>query len=283
LARTVNAVLAATRILDFLQTRNRVPTGLTQIASEVGLYKGTCHDILQTLLEREYVVRDPSSRGYLLGPALVGLGELAVNDPTYVPIALEHLIEVQRSVGATCHVVQRLGEDQVQIAGRLEGQDGWALSAQVGQRFPLAVSRAAGRAFIAWEDAAERRALFARLAGRGFFAEFAGDLPGYEADLAQVRARGYALVRGFEPNLGEDAFARLAAPVFDRAGRAVLVVDVPLLGSAAAAERLSAHASRLLAATRAISVAIGGRLPADYPSELPYAPDRATEELAPLP
>jgi DNA-binding IclR family transcriptional regulator len=265
LPRTVPAVLAATRVLAVLEGRNRIPCGLTQIANEAGLYKGTCNDILHTLEAQGYVVRDRASRGYLLGPALVGLGAQAVSEPAHVQVALEHLVLVNQSASVGWHIVERAGEDQILVVGRLDAPSGFAVGARVGERFPLSFAQATGRAFIAWSDEAERGRLFERLGGEGFFREFGGDRERFEEDLAGVRSRGYALGRGFEYGLGEDAFAFLSAPVFDRSGRVALVAAMTPVGRQAEPDRLPGHAACLVATVRAISAAIGGRLPGDYP------------------
>jgi DNA-binding IclR family transcriptional regulator len=266
--RTVPAVLSAIRILAVLNDRDRIPVGLTQIAREVGMYNGTCDDILHTLESHGYVVRDPATRGYLLGPALVGLGAKAVSDPDYVQVALERLLAVRDNVRANCHLVQLVGGEELQVVGRLEVPFGLGIGAQVGQRFPIFASRAAGRAFLAWMAEDERRSLFDRFAERGFFAEFGGDRHLFEADLARVRGRGYDSARAVEyveRSVDLDLYAILAAPIFDHAGRVALVASVIPFGSQAADDLLPGHAASLLATTGAITQAIGGKLPADYP------------------
>src|SRR5262249_51031097 len=145
--RTVPAVLAAIRILAVLKGRDRIPGGLTQIAREVGMYNGTCDDILHTLESHGYVVRDPKTRGYLLGPELVSLGAMAGSDPGYVEVALERLLAVRDCVKASCHLVRFIDADQIQVVGRLDVPFGFGVSAQVGERFPLSVSRGSGRTF----------------------------------------------------------------------------------------------------------------------------------------
>jgi DNA-binding IclR family transcriptional regulator len=261
-------VLAAIRVLAVLERRDGVPCALSQIARDAELYKGTCDDILHTLESHGYVVRDAGSRGYLLGPALVSLGAQAVPDPDFVRVALAHLIAVRDGVRASCHLLRLVGGEELQVVGRLEAPVELGLVARVGQRFPIFAARAAGRAFLAWMAADARRALFGRFADRGFFAESGGDWRAFEADLARVRARGYEVARAveyIERNVDLDVGAFLAAPTFDHAGRVALVASVFPFGSQAVSELLPAHAACLVATTRAISRAIGGKLPADYP------------------
>jgi IclR family acetate operon transcriptional repressor len=263
----VPAVAAAIAILKYLETQDRVPCGLTRIAQQVGLYKSTCYDILQALEAEGFVVREPATRGYLLGSALVGLGAKAVADPVYVQIALQHLIVVSKQVQASCGVVQRLGEDEIQIVGQIDGPANPHLHVDVGQRFPLALGRATAMPFLTWGSETERRSLFERFGDQDLFADFGHDWDRFEAHIAQVRAQGYATLRGFQSNLGTDAFAIVAAPIFDRAGRVALVANVAPLGYRAAPERLPAYGPCLMEATGRITRAIGGQFPADYPKE----------------
>jgi IclR family acetate operon transcriptional repressor len=263
----VPAVAAAIAILKYLETQNRVPCGLTRIAQQVGLYKSTCYDILQALEAEGFVVREPATRGYLLGPALVALGAKAVADPVYVQIAIQHLVDVSEQIRASCALVQRLGEDEIQIVGQIDGPVNPRLHVDVGQRFPLALGRATAMPFVAWADGTERRSLFDRFGDQELFADFNQDWDAFEAHVTRVRAQGYSTARGFQPNLGVDAFAFVAAPIFDRSARVVLVANAAPLGPLAAPERLPGYGQCLIGATRKITRAIGGQFPADYPQE----------------
>jgi DNA-binding IclR family transcriptional regulator len=266
MAATINSVLAATRILTYLASRRRVPVGLTEIARQTGVYKGTCHNILKTLQSQEYVVHDPATRGYVLGPALIELGAQAVNDPAYVQVAMARLGALSETTAATCHLSQRVDDDQIQVVGRVDGPAGLVLVSPVGQRHPLWGAPSVAPAFLAWLDAEEQRSTLERLEGRGFFAAFGSDWPGFEAHLAQVRACGYAVRRGLEDELGADALAILSAPIFSRTGRVALVASVTLIGSRARPQGLPRVAALLMAATREITAAVGGALPPDYPT-----------------
>src|SRR5439155_3338619 len=100
--RIVGAVQAAAQVLATLERQNGAPRTLSQIAREAGLYKGTCNDLLYTLELLGYVVRQPETRGYVLGPALASLGAQAVTDTGFLPVALRHLRLLGERVGATC-------------------------------------------------------------------------------------------------------------------------------------------------------------------------------------
>lgn len=262
--RTVNSAAAALRILLYLEKQARVPAGLTRIALAAGLHKSTCHALLHTLETHEFVVREPASRGYLLGPALIGMGMMAVGNPGYVQVALKSLLVVNQSLQMACHLVQRFGPDTIQVVGRLDAPDGLSLVAQVGQRFPLDLSWATPRCFVAWAGEAEQRLAFAGLPERGIPAELGEDFVQFQAYLARVRIQGFDLTPGFEAVRG-GGFAFVAAPIFDRTGQVVLVADLRPIGAQAATGHLRDYAQHLTAATRAITRAIGGTLPADYP------------------
>ena len=47
------------------------------LARHADVSQATCHAILATLVDAGYVVRDPSSKSYSLGPAFLGLGDAA--------------------------------------------------------------------------------------------------------------------------------------------------------------------------------------------------------------
>lgn len=69
--RTVEAVQTTLDIVELLRERERA--GVTELASELGLSKGTIHSHLSTLIENEYLVREDDA--YRLSLRYLELGE----------------------------------------------------------------------------------------------------------------------------------------------------------------------------------------------------------------
>jgi DNA-binding IclR family transcriptional regulator len=97
--RSVPAVARAAGILRALAGRRDAT--LTDLARTVGIYKSTAHGILGTLSAFDLVERDPATRRYRLGPALVTLA-LAAQDPDELAaLARPHLVHMNRLTGET--------------------------------------------------------------------------------------------------------------------------------------------------------------------------------------
>ena len=73
-------LLTVGRALDLLAlfTTEEPEWGVSEAASRLGLAKSQVHRLFSTLAGRSYVVAEPRSRRYRLGPALIGLGHQAI-------------------------------------------------------------------------------------------------------------------------------------------------------------------------------------------------------------
>lgn len=128
------------RILELLAADPERHFTLSEISHTLGISHGTCHAILATLANRQWLVRDRHSGGYSWGPALAALAR-PVNKQAYRP-ELQRLFDaIGRQVflgvrqGATVVVTDSVGES---IAGLRLGP---------GFRMPLVAPF--GREFIA--------------------------------------------------------------------------------------------------------------------------------------
>lgn len=128
------------RILELLAADPERHFSLSEISHTLGISHGTCHAILASLANRQWLVRDRHSGGYSWGPALAALAR-PVNRQAYRP-ELQRLFDtVGRQVilgvrqGATVVVTDSVGES---IAGLRLG---------AGFRMPLVAPF--GREFLA--------------------------------------------------------------------------------------------------------------------------------------
>ncbi|ORV41196.1 IclR family transcriptional regulator [Mycolicibacter engbaekii] len=107
------------RILELLATDPERHCTLSEISQTLDISHGTCHAILTTLANRQWIVRDRHSGGYSWGPALAALAR-PVNKQAYRPELQRLFAAVGRQVilgvrqGATVVVTDAVGES---IAG----------------------------------------------------------------------------------------------------------------------------------------------------------------------
>ena len=76
----------ATRVADVLMLFTDGPDslGVTAIARALGLSKTVVHRTLSSLVERGFLVSEPRTREYALGPSLASLGARALRESSAV-------------------------------------------------------------------------------------------------------------------------------------------------------------------------------------------------------
>lgn len=253
---TVPSVESAVRIIRWLGERRG---SLAEVSGALGLSKSTAFAILRTLQGQGLVERDEASLRYSLGVGLLALGEAAA-------ARLDDLVAAQRCLAALVGetgltgLVARPIERGLLIVHTEEGTGDVRPTMSVGQVVPLGAG-AVGKAHAAFNGIEPRRAGWrtVRYTDRTIVSPTR-----YAAELDAVRRCGYAT--SFEEyRLGLNA---VAAPVFDRRGRVVLIVSlIGFVGSLTKAT-ICRHGERLAEAALAASRRLGyAPPPARAPAE----------------
>lgn len=198
------------RGLAVLQALSSTADGATiaQLAAATELDRAVLYRLLETLTDAGFVVRDDDTRRFHLGVALVELGARASRGLEVRRLALPGMRALMEQVReAVCLAVRDRAD--VVVVDRVEPPGLFVrVGYHVGFRHPLRVG-AHGRALMAHLEAGEHASLAARQ-------------PRLAAELDACRARGYAL----SSDELERGASGVAAPVLNRAGRAVASVGV---------------------------------------------------------
>ncbi|MFH1035467.1 MAG: IclR family transcriptional regulator [Pseudomonadota bacterium] len=228
MAREKPPVTALVRGLQVLEAfgRRGFSLPLADLASELKLPKSTVFRLLSTLISRGYVQQPVKGGAYCLGPSVLDMG-FAVLDGLEVREAAQPFLEALfHEVEANVNLcVLEKGGLEVMYVARHRRQEVLSLNLNVGSRLP-AYSSSPGRVLLANLPPAERRQALTRLLADPQAAQW---LRQRQVDLNlaldEVRAQGYAVNDGdYLPEL----FA-MAAPVWDREGRAAAAVSVALV------------------------------------------------------
>jgi DNA-binding IclR family transcriptional regulator len=213
----IQSVDRAARILNALAASSG-RLGVSELSAELDLAKGTVHGLVKTLRDHGLVEQDVESDKYQLGPALLKLS----NRFLYLNELRSRSQAWSESLAARTHESVRVGlaqDDRVLIVHHAFRPDASLQMLEVGAVLPLHAT-ALGKAVLAHAgDVAEHDVLegeLPKLTGRTLSA------PALRAELAEVRARGYAVERE-EAVLGE---ASVAAPIFSRRGTVVGAIGV---------------------------------------------------------
>lgn len=152
-------LLTVQRALDVLGlfTAQDNAWGVSEVARRLNLGTSQAHRILATLAGRGFVVPDPRTRLYRLGPTLIGLGQLAAESDGTRQIALPVLHRLAASTGRSAVLNIRQGSRyQLIAAADAPGDLRWELT--LGRSYPW-YGGASGHSIYAFRPPAEIEAL----------------------------------------------------------------------------------------------------------------------------
>lgn len=91
-----------TALIGMLAESSAPPLTLAEVTRRLGVNKSTCHSMLVALQATGWLVRDPASRAYRLGPALVAVGHRAAEGFPAIDLARSTMHEFAHRYGAHC-------------------------------------------------------------------------------------------------------------------------------------------------------------------------------------
>jgi IclR family pca regulon transcriptional regulator len=242
-ARTMQLLLAVAELEG--------PAPLAAIVAKLGWSKPAVYRLVRTL-ETVGALRLQDGKGYVLGPALITLGQGALRATRLLEVARPYLEQLHAELEETI-VLTVLDGDEVVYVDRIEADKILIPRTRLGSRLP-AYSTSTGQVLLAGLSDDEVRR---RLADREFEHIAPNTLDSLDAlikRLATIRRNGYA-VNDEELAVGHRA---VAAPLRDYSGTVVAAVSVSVPSARISRKELTRHATRsLLPAARKISVGLG--------------------------
>lgn len=209
-----NVVQTVDRALSVLLAfeREGEQLGVTEIASRLGVHKSTASRLAATLEARGFLERSERD-AFRLGPELMRLARLAVHGRDLVDLARPAMDRLAAATGETVNLAVADRGEVVNVA-QVDGRHIVGVGSWTGRRTPLHCT-ANGKVLLAWAGLqADRLDVFTE---RTITAA-----PDLDAELARVRARGYATAVGEL----EEGLHAVAAPVVDSNLRCVAALSV---------------------------------------------------------
>ena len=218
-----------------------VPLG--KLAEALDLNKSTVLRLTGPLLDEHLLDRDRETGWFRLGQAYLSTLDLR-------GVAVDHLRRLQQEVGETVHLTVWEGPDIVYV-DKVENETNVRMASRVGSRAP-AYCTASGKAMLAWlpEEAVEQ---VVAAGMRPVTAWTLSEEAQLRADLARIRARGYAV----DDRENEPEVRCVAAPIFDHTGEVAAAVSVSGLTSRMTASRVRTLGSVVAQAGHGISRELG--------------------------
>lgn len=245
-AAAANGSRTLARGLAVLDALGSAPEGATvaELSEATHLDRAVLYRLLETLGEKGFVVRDPETRRFHLGVALVELGSRASRGLEVRRLALPGMrLLMEQTREAVCLAVR--DRHDVVVVDRVEPPGLFVrVGYHVGFRHPVHVG-AHGRALLAFLDPEER-------------AQLTPSNPTVVGEVEVTRSRGFAI----SADELERGAAGVAAPILDRTGRPIATIGV-----VAPSPRMSDPVA-LGPRVRAVALEISRRLgyqPADTP------------------
>jgi DNA-binding IclR family transcriptional regulator len=217
MARNIQTLERAAAMLRLLAGGER-RLGLSDIASSLGLAKGTAHGILRTLQHEGFVEQDAASGRYQLGAELLRLGTTYLDVHELRARALVWTDDLARSGGEAVYLGV-LHQQGVLVVHHVFRPDDSRQVLEVGAMQPLH-STALGKVLAAYDPVAHSELVEAKR--EPFTARTPTELDDVERAVEATRAQGYAT----DVEETWDGVAAVAAPVFDRRRLAVGAVGI---------------------------------------------------------
>ncbi|MFD3688288.1 IclR family transcriptional regulator [Nocardiopsis sp. NPDC058631] len=237
------------RGLDVVAAVARGATGLRAVCERTGISRSTAHRLLQLLVQEGYLRRGPEST-YLLGPALIEYGFLALQQNPVPLVARPVLERLSGRFQDTVHLAIR-DHDEVLYLDKIASLRGAETRSRIGYRMPLTTT-GIGKSLILdeQEDAWER--LFAADGGDGG----AGGERSLDRFLeAMRRYRRLGATMDLEEN--EPGIRCVAAPIRDGSSSGVAAVSISATRPYMPMERMRALVPVLREAAEEISGLLG--------------------------
>lgn len=224
---------------------------LSEATRYLGVASSTAHRLLAMLAYRGFVRQDPVSKAYLPGPSLTG-----------VAFAIFGRIDIARSAAAimrglseqlreTVHVGMLDGAS-VRFVAAVEGPAAVRVASRLGRAMP-AHCTSTGKVMLAQLPPPELRALLPRGRLERITSHSIGSRAELEAELADIRERGYATNR----EESEEGVASVAVPIPTRAPGLRLALNAAAPQHRLDASRIPAVAAALVNAAKEIGDQLG--------------------------
>ena len=197
------------------------------------------HYLLATLEAERFVVRDPRTRTYQLGPELIWLGSVAGQQMKVVQLAADGLALLAASQGLSCAIALPTPEGEAQVIERFYSADNIHVGISLGARFNR-FEGALGKCLLAVLPPAECERVIRQTTLRKHTQRSINDADEMLAEVARVRRRGWA-VSAQELN----EVNAVAAPVFGADGELLLYLFALGLVDQLPDEKLDAMGARL--------------------------------------
>jgi DNA-binding IclR family transcriptional regulator len=277
-------------VLSLLSRHPDASFTLSEICQRLDLNVSTAHSLLNALTASQFLVREPTTKRYSLGPELVRIGAAAANrQVTLTEHARDRMGRLAEETGRQCVASTVMAGDIVIIAKAGEAGP-LGMTMDVGARLPHRPPF--GTVFVAWSDEASIRAWL-----DGTIPQSADVMRRCLDALSAVRSNGYSVGMPISAELSAQiwrpstmtwpetdqqsrhafeqlilneylvaelqadrayAVGNISAPVFGSDGRVVLALAIPYFNETLPGDLIAEHARLLVQAAGRVTREVCG-------------------------
>jgi len=238
--REIQSLARGLKILNILSEKKGA-VSITLIASELQVDKSSASLLVQTLANYGFAEKDPDTRGYKLGPAVVQLSRSLLNRMPLRETAKPFLLELVKETGECAHLGV-LSQGEVLYIDQVESTQTLRVNTEVGFTAPLHCT-ALGKVFLAWEVSGIPENLDL------FTPRTIIDPGSIRLELKNVRKEGYAT--------DDEEFTTgvrcVAAPVFDFRGKVIGALGISGPAARIPIENIPEIADQVVSVAQALS------------------------------
>ncbi len=229
------------------------PVGITELSRQLGLAKGSIARMVATLVQLNYLVRNPETRKYQLGLKLWELGSKSITRLDIRSVARPVMEELHQATGETVHLTVLSSEGRMVFLDKLDSTKGIRPNVQLGAHLPMH-SVANGKALLAFLPKSQTESLLSKKLRR-FTNSTITKKSKLLAVIEEIRHTGYSV------NIGEfrNDVSGVAAAICDHTNFAIAALGISLPTTRmtqAASEDLGQKVAK---GARKISVALGSQ------------------------
>lgn len=194
--------------------------GVTEISKALNIYKSNVHNVLTTLAERGFVIKDSKTDKYKLGIKFFELGSIVIKNMDLRKIAHPHIEKLSKEFNETVHLGV-LDKGRVVSIEREESDKGLCSHIEIGKRTPLHCT-AVGKAIMAYLSKDEVYLILKEKGLEKFTENTITTKKDLENELKKIREQGY-VVDNMEH---EEGVQCVAGPIRDYTGKVIASMSV---------------------------------------------------------
>lgn len=210
------------RALNLLDKLSEYPNGIqiVRLSEQVNLTKSTTHRLLATLINMNYVVKDPETDKYKLGLQPLFLARNLLNNLDVVSIAKPHLENLAKEVNETIHLCIEDNNEIVYI-DKIESNQTIRMYSRIGSRAPMYCT-AVGKVLLSDMDHDQLEESVSKM---DFIPKTQTTITSKEElyqEINLIKEQGYAL----DNSENEEGLTCIASPIFNHQGKIVASFSV---------------------------------------------------------